>query len=164
MTNLLKKFRISAELDNGGHRGSGPVGSGELVEFEQRLKALDQALQAGAPVCPEMPRSLHYSIMNAIRATEASITPRPAGMGLVWVAAPALALLVVLSTVWLASHQESPPVPASESVNAALSSLQRGGDIARTMPSIVLAPMARELDSVNQDVEQTANFLMASLP
>ena len=53
---------------------------------------------------------------------------------------------------------------ASQSLAAAQSALEMGGQMARAMPAAMVSPLTDELNRVNRDLTNTANFLLASLP
>jgi len=169
MINLLRKLRISASLDSG-KAGSAPGTSGaaarldEVRTFRRSLHMLDQALREQTPARPELPAGLHACIMRAVRATQAPSAPQATSVWLRWVAGPAFAAAVVLLMLSSATRQKNHPDPASQTLNSALATMERGSDFARAMPSTIMAPLSRELTSLSSDVEQTANFLMASLP
>jgi len=42
--------------------------------------------------------------------------------------------------------------------------LEVGGEMARAAPSAVVTPLADELKNINRDLDNAAQFLLASLP
>jgi hypothetical protein len=167
MNSWLTKFRLSAALE-AGRTLAEPLrkkmnGSDDLRRFGRDLQALDEALQQ-APPAPEVSSSFHNSIMRAVRAT----TPQPKPSVLRWFPAPALAALAVL-LVWTALRQPAPaPVrtsgPNTQPLVAATTVLEMGDLMARTVPAAALSPLSEEWERVNRDMDNTAQFLLASLP
>jgi hypothetical protein len=158
------KMRISAALDGGRRPAAWPQRktsvSDELSGFEQEMAELDRALKHTAPK-PHASPGLHSSIMRAVQAAE---LPGARARGelsfLRWLPVP-LALMVI----W---HAALGPVrlPAqhTEQLSAATTVLQVGGEMARAVPSAVVNPLADELKNINRDLDNTAQFLLASLP
>jgi hypothetical protein len=150
-----------------GLKPAGPLqgarsGSNQSADLEQDLEALDRALKETAPR-PQAPPTLHRSIMQAVRATERP-APLPGLSFLKWVPAPVL-VVVALLVVWQA--QRGPvrsPAPNPQSLAAATTALEIGGQMAQSMPGAVVAPLADELARLNRDLNNTAQFLLASLP
>ena len=56
------------------------------------------------------------------------------------------------------------PAQHTEQLSAATTVLQVGGEMARAVPSAVVNPLADELKNINRDLDNTAQFLLASLP
>ena len=142
----------------------GTMGSSEQPgDSEQELTAFEQALKETAPKL-SAPPSLHGSIMRAVRAAERPVAA-PQGLSfLKWLPAPALVALVLLVAWHVQRGQVRPPAPDPQSLAAATAALEMGGQMAQAMPSAVVAPLAAELERLNQDLNNTAQFLLASLP
>jgi hypothetical protein len=167
MKSWFTKLRISAALDDG-YKPSASLRrnidrSERLQSFEDEMAAVDRALKQ----CPPKPQAhpgLHRSIMQAVRAAE---RPAAAPAGLVflrWAAAPVVAVLALVA-VWLALRGPAvPPTQATQSLAAARTALEMSGQLAQTMPSAVVAPLSDELARLNQDLDNTAQFILASLP
>jgi hypothetical protein len=162
------KFKISAALDSGARPEalSQPRTSvsDELRSFEQEMTVLDRTLKQTAPK-PRVPPTLHASIMRAVRATELPLPQaRPELSWLRWLPMSAVAVLAVL-VVWYVARS---PLPSraqdTQSLAAATTALDLSGQVARAVPSAVVAPLADELDKVNRDLDNTAQFILASLP
>jgi hypothetical protein len=68
----------------------------------------------------------------------------------------------------MVSHAARGPVrlPAqhTEQLSVPITALQVGGEMARAVPSAVVNPLADELNNLNRDLDNTAQFLLASLP
>jgi hypothetical protein len=161
------KLRISAALD-AGRKPSASLrrsinSSGQLQCFEEELAELDQALKQTPSKLP-VPPALHRSIMQAVRQAECPHAAPPGLVFLRWVAAP-LAVTLALLAVWLSLR--GPAVPSSrgtQSLAEATSALELGGQLVQTAPAVVVAPLSCELERLNQDLDNTAHFLLASLP
>lgn len=167
MKTWFTSFRISAALDSG-HKPSGSQResinrSEEVQSVEQDMTALDRALRQERPE-PQTPPGLHRSIMRAVRVAQ---RPQAAPRGLAvlrWVAAPVVAALVVLA-VWPALRGPGRPhAHGRQSLAAATTALEMSSQLAKTVPSAVVAPLSDELERLNRDLDNTAQFILASLP
>jgi hypothetical protein len=137
--------------------------SAELRGIEQELMALDRALKETAPRA-EAPASLHQSIMQAVRAANRpAAAPRQPNI-LRWVPVPVFAVMLVIGVLWVMQSPVRPPVQTAQPLAAATTALQLGNQVVRTMPTAVVAPLSDELARLNQDLDKTAQFLLASLP
>ena len=168
MREWFAKMRISAALDGGRTPAAWPQRttsvSDELRDFDREMAALDRALRRTAPR-PHGPPSLHSSIMRAVRqAARPAVKTWRAWAFLRWVPAPvvgALGLMIVLSA---ARGPARPTVQATQSLAVATTALKAGGEMARAVPSAVVSPLTDELTKLNRDLDNTAQFLLASLP
>jgi hypothetical protein len=161
------RVRISVAL-KAGPRPSGSLqqtmnSSEQAGDLEQEMMALDRALKETAPK-RQAPPSLHRSIMLAVRAAKRpSAAPRGLSF-LKWFPAPALVALALLVAWHVQRGPVRPPTPDPQSLAAATTALEMGGQMAQAMPSAVVAPLADELARLNRDLNNTAQFLLASLP
>jgi len=81
-----------------------------------------------------------------------------------WLPVPVVAA-VALMVVWYAGR--SPvglPVQDPQPLAVATTALEVGGEMARSAPSAVVTPLADELKNINRDLDNAAQFLLASLP
>lgn len=187
MISWLKKFRISTALDeNRRAPRSAPLNdasNGELRQFGETLSALDRSLKDSV-ARPEIPSGLHESIMSAVQnaeplpgdvsARDQSLVGRgarqriPADRPLVWhwLAAPGAAALVLLGA-WLLWRNPARPESAPgdlATLTSAVSVLQAGDDLKRGLPVAAIAPLANEWNRIQQDLDNTETFLLASVP
>ena len=129
---------------------------------EGPLAALDAELRASAPKM-EVPPALHRSIM---RAVEAAAAPAPGATRLLflrWLSLPAAAALSLL-IVWLSVRYASYPAPEGpEPLAAAANALKVSGSVVQ-VPVVVIGPLSNELEGLNQDLNNAAQHLLASLP
>lgn len=162
------KLRMSAALDdcrNPVDRSQRKTDvSDELRGFERELAVLDRALKQTAPR-PQTPPSLHCSIMRALQATERPAAKAGLGLALLrWLPVPVVTVLAVM-VVWHAARGPvRMPVRDTQPLAAATTALEVGGEMARAVPSSVVTPLADELKKINLDLDNTAQFLLASLP
>jgi hypothetical protein len=170
MKKLLTKFKLSNALDeNAGE----PVPESlrekisacpELRDFAQRAAGLDRALRH-PPAVPASDATLHQSIMRAVRAGTAAPAPTrvPVRIGL----AAAFAALAAMG-IWLAARPAGSALPTAKSGEQTLAAAQRvldmGGEISRSMPGAVVAPLSDELACVDHDIRDTTKFVLAVLP
>ena len=132
-------------------------------DSEQKMAALDRALKETAPKI-QIPPSLHSSIMRAVQASERpAAVPRELSF-LKWLPAPALVALALLMAWHVQRGPVRSPAPDSHSLAAATTALEMGGQMAQALPAAVVAPLADELERVHQDLDNTAQFLLANLP
>ena len=166
MKSWIAKLRISMALDADQPPSAWlrrrPSVSAELRGIEQEMMALDRALKETAPRA-EAPASLHQSIMQAVRASRPAAAPRQPSM-LRWVPVPVFAVMLVLGVIWVLQSPVRPPAQTAQPLAAATTALHLGNQMVRTMPSAVVAPLSDELERLNQDLDKTAQFLLASLP
>jgi hypothetical protein len=140
--------------------------SEELRSFERETLALDCGLKGGPPLAAVIP-SLHDSIMEAVR-TERKLPSKEKTHRFQWVRwlpAPALAAVIAGGILWNTRPQGQPPSAATAELSGAISAtFDLSDEMARSMPSVIIAPLTKELQLMNQDLESTAEFLLASLP
>ncbi len=167
----LAKFRISNALDRGkalpASLARQVAASDELGRFAEGCAGLGRALKESAPP-PAAPAWLHGSIMGAVRA---AARPAPGLAALRWAPAAGLGLALALASavvVWTRSHSVKPPPGAPMAITQALgapgTALELGGRVTRAVPSGMVAPLSDELERLNRDLDQTAQFLLANLP
>jgi hypothetical protein len=167
MKSWFARLKISTALDDSRKpSGSLPVKvshSEELRGFEQEMAALDRALKDSSPKV-QVPASLHRSIMRGVAAARRPAGAQPWLAFLRWLAVPAAAVVALL-VVWQASRGPvQPAAPAMESLAAAARTLEMGDRMAQKVPSVMVAPLSDELERLNRDLDNTAEFLLASLP
>lgn len=81
--------------------------------------------------------------------------------------ATALAALAAIG-IWLAARPSARNFPAAPSdaqtLAAAQIVLDMGGEISRSVPAAVVAPLSNEWACVDHDVRDTTRFILAALP
>jgi hypothetical protein len=175
MKSRLTKFRISSTFDaerpSSSSKQRGLADSEDTRRFEETLQNLDRALRT-PPSAAEAQPELHSAIMEAVRASRGanreSAANRPWWVRLRWLPAPALAALALLGLWWALHPLPEAPVHWTGTDYASIlqiaSALEAGDNATRTLPSAVIAPLSDELVRVNLDLENTAQFLLTSLP
>jgi hypothetical protein len=176
MKNLLTKFRLSNALDE---KAGGPLPDAlrekiaacpELRDFAQRAAALDRGLRR-PPAGPGADAMCHQSIMRAVRASAAEsaasgagCSPLPFGRAPMTIGFAAMAAIAI----WLAVRPPAPGLPAgasnAQSLAAAQIVLDVSGEISRSMPDAVVAPLSNELACVDHDIRDTTQFILGVLP
>ena len=122
---------------------------------------LDQALNAGAPN-DVTPTTLHGAIMQAVKAGPVAAPMFPGRRPGLRLAAP-LALALVVVSLWWVAHPRQPNSRAS--LTAAVEALQFTQEAApESVAAAALRPLADEMGRLNQDLDNTAKFLLASIP
>jgi hypothetical protein len=167
MKSWIARLRISLALDADQPPSAGLSrrlsASAEIRGLEEEMMALDRALKETAPKT-EAPASLHQSIMQAVRAANRpAAAPRQPSV-LRWVPVPVFAVILVLGVLWVLQSPVRPPAQTAQPLAAATTALHLGGQVVRTVPSAVVAPLSDELARLNKDLDKTAQFLLASLP
>jgi len=167
MMTWFTSYRISAALDSG-HKPSASLResinrSEEVQGLELDMTALDRALRQERPE-PQTPPGMHRSIMRAVRvAQRPEAAPHELAV-LRWVAATVVAALVVMA-VWPGLRgPRRPPAQGRQSLAAATTALELSSQLAQTVPPAVVAPLSDELERLNRDLDNTAQFILASLP
>ncbi|MDB6063816.1 MAG: hypothetical protein JWR26_24 [Pedosphaera sp.] len=171
MKSFLAKLRISNALDV---RKPLPPASRRTIpstkderQFAEISSALDTALRASKPE-PQVPASLHTSIMRAIRSGVSSQTQSRQIPWLRSFAAPSLALLALFAVLWF-NHKSSrvktvSTVAERQPLQAASSALELAGNTLESAPTAAMAPLADEMQRLSLDVDNARQFLLASFP
>lgn len=164
---LFAKFRISVAKDSG--QALPPAlqnqveRSGELQTFAKHIEAVETALREQRSDNLEVPPDLHSSIMTAVRQQRGQTKEHSKFRFSWWLPAPAMAALLIWALIhfWPGSM---PPRNGQAAFSSAVSSVEKGMEIARTAPEEVVAPLSEELKRLRGDVNNAKAFLMASLP
>jgi hypothetical protein len=134
-----------------------------FVKFQNSDKALDTALRESAPKT-ELPTTLHASILRAVHAIDREQRCRDTGLARFqhlirtgWMPVTGFAALVLLS-LSLSLYNRPEPTVNPESLT------QMSREVVDALPSVSVRPLSEELDKVNQDLDRTAEFLLATLP
>ena len=133
------------------------------------MTAVDRALK-GTPSKSVAPPSLHSSIMRAVRNADHQAAEAPSYLSLLTRLLPVpIGAIALLGVCWLLFEKQAPPpraLPRAEAQtwSVALSPFEVRDEVARTVPSALIAPLSDELKRINTDLESTAKFLLASLP
>jgi hypothetical protein len=164
MRSLFSQYRISAALDAATPLPPAlqqKLGADDRLRcYAQDLGALDQALRDSLPQ-PEAPSALRAAIMREVRSAGRPAVSAPMKSLLRWLPAPAFAALICLLLV---RHNASPPTPSPGALQSASAVLMASGQIAHAAPASALAPLTEEWQRLNQDLDNTAQFLLATLP
>ncbi len=116
-------------------------------------------------VSQDVPAGLHGSIMRAV-AQSGQDAPEARILMPGWLPAIGVAMMLVFALLWglRLNHQSSQRAASVETLAAATEALNISKEFARTIPAKVVAPVSGELAKINQDVDATAKFLVASIP
>ncbi len=120
---------------------------------------------------PGADATLHQSIMRAVRtsaaesaASGAGCSPLPIGRAPMTIGFAALAAI----GIWLAVRPPAPVLPTTtsnaQSLAAAQIVLDVTGEISRSVPDAVVAPLSNELAFVDHDIRDTTQFVLGVLP
>jgi hypothetical protein len=163
------KYQISCRLDDGhalpGFMRRKISRSEELGTFENELLSLDHDLRKTKPARVVSP-SLHNAIVRAVVAQESSgrMRHRPT-LTLRWgVFAAMLVLAVAGWQLWLKPTKDAAAASERQSLSAAAQVLEASGEMGRQVPAAALAPLSGELERINLDLDNAAQFVIASLP
>ena len=126
----------------------------------KEYRPLDQVLRGTVPEL-EVPPGLHTSIMRAVRTLGPPILPARRPASLRWLSAPLLAALFCALWAW---HMGSRPAAAQSAFERAGTTLAASEEMAWTAPATAVAPLTEEWQRLNQDLDNTAQFLLAVLP
>jgi hypothetical protein len=182
MIQWLRKYRVSSVLDS---RSPLPeplkadlAASDELRRFARESETVGRELRETVPV-PNYPDTLHDRIMSAVANASAGQTSKSAeatrGFGLL-VSGPRFVLrrlgyaclgtATVCLLVWgWWGHPATQTDPATQRVLASATvALQASEIMAETLPQAMVAPLSQEWERLNQDLNRTKEFLLASVP
>jgi hypothetical protein len=141
-----------------------------FAKFRNSDESLESALRESAPKT-QFPATLHDSIMRAVRPVHREERTQVSSVAIFqrfakirWLPITGIAGLVLLG-VLISIHNRpeqttSDPQTLSQ-ISAAFSASQ---EIVDALPSVTVGPLSDELDKVNQDLDRTAEFLLATLP
>ncbi|HEX4122675.1 MAG TPA: hypothetical protein VH619_18835 [Verrucomicrobiae bacterium] len=134
---------------------------------DRQAAELDRALRR-TPAVPPVDAALHQSIMRAVRAgaNAAETTPKEAP-GKLWLAMAVSATAAIC--LWLVTRPGSGSLPATPSESAqtlavAQGVLDMGAEVSRSVPAVVVSPLSNELASVDHDIRNATQFVLATLP
>lgn len=168
MKEFFAKFGISSALDRGQpvpdelrRRASK---SGDTGDFLERAETVDRMLRRHKPGI-QSPAGLHGSIMRAVsQARHAEAQPRMVMPR--WMPAMGFAVMLVFAALWgLRLHERSELKTAgADTLALATQALEMSREFAQTLPAKVMEPVSGELKKINEDVDNTAKYLLASIP
>lgn len=163
MKTWLTKFRISNALNDASSTQNQVLSqgsqSGETRRFGETVRSLDRRLKSVQPA-HTVPPGLHDSVMRAVRGASRDQERQSAPKLLRGLPAPALALLVV-GGLWLTLNRSE---PESQPLPTASDALEQSHKLTRQAPAAVLAPLSKEMESLNRDFRNAVDFLVASVP
>jgi hypothetical protein len=159
------KFKISNALDGGNrlpHSVRQKIAASEsLRRFRDDSVALDRALRQ-APRDIEVSPTLHGSIMRALRQPQVRAGRQTASFAWRWAPTTAVAALVLAGLFW---PRPQPALPAHPDSLAPVANVLESSDkLARAVPAAVVSPLSDEWARVGRDLDDTEQFLVASLP
>jgi hypothetical protein len=138
--------------------------SEELGKFENELLLLDQSLRKTKPG-ERMSPNFHNAILRAVMAKESvgRMGTRPV-LALRWGVFCVLLMLAVAGwTLWLKPKDDA-VADERRSLSAAAQFLEASAEMERQVPAAALAPLSGELERLNLDFDNAAQFVIASLP
>ena len=167
----FQKFRISNALND--HRPmplaniDHSVRSAGTRHFAAQCQALEQGLKSQPPAVTS-PAGLHEAIMREVRTTTRTATARRREWFPRWQLAGSCLLVAGLGMI-LENQIATPAIDpmtaeAAHSLALASSALDQGTLLVCAAPAAVLAPLAAESESLDQDLARAGNFIIASLP
>ena len=174
--NWFARFRISNALDNGraaAHRYEFNPDD-DARRFARKLDAVDRALRR-TPGTPEPDPALHSSIMRTIRAARAEARPKTERPGwFAWIPAAGVAAAAAVVCFALLPRDTVKPIDIdatgavtmarAESVGASVALMEKGGQMTKAMPDMVMSPLSNEWAHVDQDMRSATRTLLASFP
>jgi hypothetical protein len=184
MKKLLARFLVSSSLDHGKPLSrfwrKQVSASPELEDFQRSVQEWDRQLKEPVGFGPsEVPPGLHAGIMQAVRESRREQAVEGGGWpsfrlaaGLRYGVATALLVLLALG-VWLpvnrhiqggglrATARESVPAEVSSTLPAVAPVVEQ---LATNGVALLRFPMNRQMEELSQGFQQTAQFLLASLP
>jgi hypothetical protein len=164
MKSWFARFRISNALDTGNPL---PPRLRRRLERDPELRAFAEAaarLERGLsqPAQPELPPFAHNAIMRAVEAAQPEAQPNIL-VRVEWLPVAGFAVLLLLGVWWL-GRPALRPVPQAASLESATTALVTGQQMAQDLPATVVAPLTDEWRRLGLDWDNTAQFLLSSLP
>ncbi|MDB6059438.1 MAG: hypothetical protein JWO95_3282 [Verrucomicrobiales bacterium] len=162
--NIFAAFKISAAHDDRERLAPSLKAkiarSPELCSFESATSAMERRLMSAARR-PKAPPQLHSSIMRAVRTSRCEAESTRARVRWTWeIPAAAAAIIVVLVLNFFPATtdvtQPSAPIVTAPTFSVA--------SIAQQNVAEPLSPLLRERDDLTRDLQQTAEFLTATIP
>jgi hypothetical protein len=141
-----------------------------FAKFRNSDESLKTALRGSAPKT-EFPATLHNSIMRAVGAVHREERTQVSGFTMFerfakirWLPVIGIAGFVLLGVV-IAIHNGPERKTSNSQVQAQISAaFTASQEVVDALPSVTVGPLSDELDKVNQDLDRTAEFLLATLP
>ena len=140
-----------------------------FVKGQTTDELLETALRR-SPREVEFPDTLHHSIMRAVRAADREGRHSVSGRArfhrfirMRWIPVTELAGIFLLG-VLLSVHNRPKPTVNAESLTPISAAFTARQEVVDALPSLTVGPLSEELDKVNQDIDRTAEFLLATLP
>jgi hypothetical protein len=128
-----------------------------------QLDPVEQQLRENRPASPEFPPGLHASIMRAVREHRPTAPQSSQSRLPWWLPVPAMAAVLLAAGLYFWPD----PIDSSNAtaaLSSAVSSVEKGVELARLAPETVVAPLSDELTRLRGDVENAKSFLMSSVP
>jgi hypothetical protein len=133
----------------------------DLRAFAIQSRQLGEELRACVPE-PEA-SGLHESIMRAVRESSLQPTIDPGWKSPRWAAAGAFAGVLIFAIIVWGLHNHSSGPGGTVTLDAT-SAIEIGAQAAQAAPEALISPLAVELDRVERDLANTAQFLLSSVP
>ncbi len=150
-----------------------------FAKFRGLNDALDSALCRAMPKA-QIPVTLHDSIMRAVeqvalqpasarrsassQAFHIMVLRRFRTFQVGWFPVSGFAALMLLSLGLFLHYRRSQPGLNTESLPEISTTLTASQEIVDALPAATVGPLSQELDNVNQDLDRTAEFILAALP
>ena len=138
-----------------------------FAELQNPDKSLEFALRDSAPVA-EFPSGLHDSIMRAVKNARCKEGSAISGFDVMrrfvqvrWLPITGLNALVIVGIWLIVQNRTEHVVSPLPEISTAFTASQKVVD---ALPSVTVGALSDELDKVNQDLNRTADFLLATLP
>jgi len=115
---------------------------------------------------PPVPAGLHDSIMNAVQHQVARTAPERSSRSIAWLwrlSVPAAAACVLLALLVYRVNLRKPHTSDGVALSEPAETLTLGQSLPQFLPT-TLAALSDELNGVQKDLDETANFLTASIP
>ena len=141
-----------------------------FAKFRNSGDSLESALRESTPKT-EFPATLHNSIMRAIHAVRREDANQASGFAMFegfaktrWLPAAGFAGLVLLGVLIAIHNRPERTTSNSQALRQMSAAFTASQEIVDALPSVTVGPLSDELDKVNQDLDRTAEFLLATLP
>jgi hypothetical protein len=141
-----------------------------FAKFRNSDRTLEISLRGSAPRT-EFPATLHDSIMRAVHAAHREERAQVSAFAkfqrfvqMRWVPATGLASVVAVAVLLMLHNRPESPNLNPETLPEISAAFSASQEMVDAIPSVTVGPLSDELDKVNQDLDRTAKFLLATLP
>ena|SRR5689334_20716441 len=118
-----------------------------------------------------IPCTLHNSIMRAVYAADRDHRVLVSGFArfwrflqIRWIPVSGFAGIILVGLLLTFQNRSETRNRSSQAVTQISAAFSASQEVVDALPSVTVGPLADEVDKMNQDLDRTAEFLLATLP